>query len=100
MCCIICVLLFRRANAFQKREDHYLTAKNNISHIPELRTVITLHNKGIDNEGFEERDVDAVILDTRESERYLSHAHKALKPGGMLACIVATTNQVCTYELQ
>lgn len=79
----------------QARPDHFSVARKNLSTIPELQSVVTMRQRAV-SEGFDEKDVDAVVLDTRESSRILPSAHAALKPGGMLACVVPTTNQVCT----
>ncbi len=45
-------------------------------------------------EGFDERNADAVFLDVREPWRYLEQAWKALKGGCMLGMLVPTTNQI------
>jgi tRNA (adenine57-N1/adenine58-N1)-methyltransferase len=46
------------------------------------------------NEGFDERSVDAVFLDLREPWDALESAYAALRPGGVLGCIVPTANQL------
>ncbi len=46
------------------------------------------------NEGFEEQSVDAVFLDLREPWDALESAHAALRPAGILGCIVPTANQL------
>jgi tRNA (adenine57-N1/adenine58-N1)-methyltransferase len=46
------------------------------------------------DEGFEERDVDALFLDVPNPWDYLGHAHKALAGGRRIGILVPTTNQV------
>ena len=45
-------------------------------------------------EGFDEREVDALFLDVRNPWDYLSQAHEALAGGHTLGILVPTTNQV------
>jgi tRNA (adenine57-N1/adenine58-N1)-methyltransferase len=45
-------------------------------------------------EGFDETSVDAVFLDLREPWQALDQAHAALIGGGVLGCIVPTSNQL------
>ncbi|MCS7223729.1 MAG: hypothetical protein NZ959_04085, partial [Armatimonadetes bacterium] len=42
-----------------------------------------------------EEDADLVFLDVREPWLYLQQAIRALAPGGFVAVLVPTTNQVC-----
>lgn len=46
------------------------------------------------SEGFDQRDVHALFLDVPDPWEYLDHAHRALRSGGFLGCIVPTFNQV------
>jgi len=45
-------------------------------------------------QGFDERDVDAIFLDVKTPWQYLSQAWEALKGGCVLGMLVPTTNQV------
>ena len=45
-------------------------------------------------EGFDEKDVDALFLDVRNPHDYLPQVRAALKPGGYFASLVPTFNQV------
>ncbi len=45
-------------------------------------------------EGFDEKNVDALFLDVMNPYDYIEQAKKALKPGGFFASLVPTTNQV------
>ena len=54
---------------------------------------VTQHNRDI-AEGFLEKDVDALFLDVRTPWEYLDQALAALKPGGQLAFLVPTVDQL------
>ena len=45
-------------------------------------------------EGFDEKDVDALFLDVRTPHDYIPQVRAALKPGGYFASLVPTFNQV------
>jgi len=45
-------------------------------------------------EGFDEKDADALFLDVRNPHDYLAQVRAALKPGGYFASLVPTFNQV------
>jgi tRNA (adenine57-N1/adenine58-N1)-methyltransferase len=51
-------------------------------------------------EGFDETDLDAVILDMLKPWVALDQAHAALRGGGMLGCIVPTVNQLSRLILE
>jgi tRNA (adenine57-N1/adenine58-N1)-methyltransferase len=48
------------------------------------------------NEGFDEKNVNAVFLDLQDPENYIAQVREALMPGGHFGCILPTTNQVST----
>lgn len=78
--------------SYEAREEFMKLAQENLRRIG-LEDVVTFKNKDIEV-GFDENDVDAVFLDVKYPERYLSHAQSALKSGGNLCVFVPTTNQV------
>jgi tRNA (adenine57-N1/adenine58-N1)-methyltransferase len=45
-------------------------------------------------DGFDETNVDGLFLDVMNPYDYISQVKSALKPGGIFACLVPTTNQV------
>jgi len=55
------------------------------------RVLLKLQN--ID-EGFEERNIDAIFLDVHNAYDFIHHVRNSLKPGGHFGCIMPTTNQV------
>ena len=54
---------------------------------------ITFHMQDIEN-GFIERDADAVFLDVPNPYDHIGHAYDALAPGCRLGILVPTTNQI------
>jgi tRNA (adenine57-N1/adenine58-N1)-methyltransferase len=56
-------------------------------------TNIVIRHKPID-EGIEELDLDAFVLDVREPWKVIWPVYDALKPGGHLCILMPTTNQV------
>ena len=51
-------------------------------------------------QGIDEVDLDRVVLDLPEPWRVLSHAEKALRPGGILLCYLPTINQVARLRAE
>ncbi|HDD35275.1 MAG TPA: tRNA (adenine-N1)-methyltransferase [Candidatus Desulfofervidus auxilii] len=58
-----------------------------------LNKWVKLKHKDIE-EGFDEREVDAIFLDVKTPWQYLYQAWKALKGGAVLGMLVPTTNQI------
>ncbi len=81
-----------RLYSYEARDEFMRLAFENVKRLG-LENVVEFKNKDIEN-GFDERDVDAVFLDVKFPERYIKHAHAALKSGGGLCVFVPTTNQV------
>lgn len=79
--------------SYEAREEFMQLAFNNLKRLG-LENIVEFKNKNVDS-GFDEKEVDAIFLDLKFPERYLSHAQNALKNGGMLCVFVPTTNQVC-----
>ena len=77
---------------YEVRPEIYMLAQRNLERIGLLHYV-KMHQKSIDD-GFLQRNVDAVFLDVREPWRYLDHVRVALNPGGFFASLLPTTNQV------
>ena len=81
-----------RVYSYEIREDHLLVARSNLEKIGLLKHV-ELHSGSI-LEGFEQNNVDALVLDLRTPWVFLEQAHRALRPGGFFVSLVPTTNQV------
>ena len=77
---------------YEAREDNYDLAKKSLLRFG-LLDYVEMHQATMDS-GFQQSNVDAVMLDLREPWHYLDAVHAALRPGGHLACLVPTTNQV------
>jgi tRNA (adenine57-N1/adenine58-N1)-methyltransferase catalytic subunit len=52
-------------------------------------------NQGDMQDGFKEKDLDAVFLDMNNSYDYMRQVRESLKPGGFFGTLLPTTNQVC-----
>ena len=81
-----------RVYSYEIREDHLQVARSNLEKIGLLKNV-ELHSASI-LEGFEQNNVDALVLDLRTPWVFLEQAHHALRPGGFFVALVPTTNQV------
>ncbi len=82
--------------AYERRPDVARVGWENISSIGLDRWVI-LRIRDVVAEGFEERGVDAVVLDMADPWRALDHAHGALRPGGSLAAYLTTVDQLVKF---
>jgi len=78
--------------SYEKKEQTQQVAIRNVERLGYF-ACIDFHSRDI-NEGFIERNVDAVFLDVPNPYDYLTQAKDALKPGGFFGSIVPTTNQV------
>lgn len=78
--------------SYEARDEFMSLASENLKRLG-LNDVVLFKNKDIES-GFDEQDVDAVFLDVKYPERYITHAYNALKSGGSLCVFVPTTNQV------
>ncbi len=77
---------------YEARPEHQALARKNLATL-DVNACITWHVRDI-QEGFEERDVDAVFLDVRTPWEYLAQVRDALTMGGHFGALVPTTNQV------
>lgn len=77
---------------YEERLEMQNLARKNLENAGALGTV-TMKLRNI-AEGFDETDADAVFLDVREPQDFLTQARAALKGGGFFGSIVPTTNQV------
>ncbi len=77
---------------YEVREEAYRVAHADLERAG-LLDGVTMRLASIDD-GFIERDVDALFLDVREPWEYLAQVRAALRPGGVFAALLPTTNQV------
>ncbi len=78
--------------AYEKREDFYKLAAENLKTWG-LYDRVELKLRDITN-GFDETNVDALLLDVPDPENYILQCWQALKGSGMMGVICPTTNQV------
>jgi tRNA (adenine57-N1/adenine58-N1)-methyltransferase len=81
-----------RLYSYEIRPDILRLARKNVEALG-LAGSIEFKLRDID-EGFDERDVDALFLDVRRPWIYLGKVTQALKDGGFFGAILPTTNQV------
>jgi tRNA (adenine57-N1/adenine58-N1)-methyltransferase len=77
---------------YEVRADTYQLARRNLERVG-LLPYVEMSLGSIDD-GFRQRDVDALFLDVRTPWEFLEAARGALKPGGFFASLLPTTNQV------
>ena len=78
--------------SYEARPEMIENATANLERAGVMDCIELKHRNIID--GFEETDVDALFLDTKDSWRYIPFAKVALKPSGFFGAILPTTNQV------
>ncbi len=81
-----------RVYSYDNREDLQRTAIKNLDRVG-LNDQVDYHVRNIE-EGFIERNVDALFLDVPNAYDYLEQARAALKPGGFFGSLLPTMNQV------
>ncbi len=77
---------------YEARIDNYQLAQRNLERVGLQPYVQSFH--GSVEDGFQQEDVDALVLDLREPWRFLDQVRAALRPGGFFASLLPTTNQV------
>lgn len=78
--------------SYEVREDAYRGARANLERAG-LLPYVTMHLAGIEH-GFAQTGVDALFLDVRAPWEYMAQVRAALRPGGVFASLLPTTNQV------
>jgi tRNA (adenine57-N1/adenine58-N1)-methyltransferase len=86
-----------RVYSYEAREDFYRLCRRNLEWAGLGKNVLQ-HNLDIAG-GFLESGVDSVFLDVRTPWEYLEQARKALRPGGLLAFLLPTAEQVSNLLL-
>jgi len=81
----------KRVVSYEIREDHIKQAKQNIEEMKQENIVIKQKNI---EEGIEETNVDAVILDLPEPWKVIETAKKAVKSGGSIVTYLPSTQQL------
>ncbi len=72
----------KKVFTYENRKEFFEIAKQNIKFVEAKN--IEIKNSDA-SKGFQQKDVDLVTLDMEEPDKAISHAQKALKPGGWLA---------------
>lgn len=77
---------------YEKRESAFRTSLENIKRLG-LEHLVTIYNKDV-SMGFNETNVDAIVLDMGEPWSVIPVAHEALKASGTISVFVPTYNQI------
>jgi len=77
---------------YETRIDNYQLAQRNLERVG-LRSFVQCFHGAVED-GFQQQDADALVLDLREPWRFLEQVRAALRPGGFFASLLPTTNQV------
>ncbi len=78
--------------SYEARPEIQTVARSNLERLG-LSDFVTFKVRNIE-EGFDERGVDAAILDVREPWPYLNQVHAAMRGGGFFCSLLPTVNQV------
>ncbi len=81
----------KKVYTYEKRSEFYEIARENIKLLG-FRNIEIKHRDA--SKGFEEKNVDLVVLDLEKPERIVKHAHSSLKPGGYLAVFCPYAEEV------
>ena len=83
-----------KVTTYEVREEMQKKAKENISFLG-LADRVEFKLRNI-NDGFDEKNVDALFLDLPNPYDYVPQVREALKPGGFFGTLLPTTNQIQT----
>jgi tRNA (adenine57-N1/adenine58-N1)-methyltransferase len=83
-----------KVTTYEAREEMQKKAKENINYLG-LADRVEFKLRNI-NDGFDERNVDALFLDLPNPYDYVPQVREALKPGGFFGTLLPTTNQIQT----
>jgi tRNA (adenine57-N1/adenine58-N1)-methyltransferase len=81
-----------RIYSYENREQAHKTSLKNLSNLG-LDDVTTLKFQDA-IEGFDENDVDAVVLDLASPEEIIPHAYSSLRSSGTISIFIPTYNQI------
>lgn len=81
-----------RVHTYEARAETHQLARRNLERVGLLPYVDM--KIGVVEDGFSERNVDALFLDVRAPWEHLATVRETLKPGGFFASLLPTTNQV------
>ncbi len=83
---------------YERREEMNNLARKNVAKLG-LPENVTFYNHSVE-EGFEQKDVDAVFLDLPNPYDFVQQVRDALIPGGHFGALLPTTNQVTKLLLE
>ncbi len=84
--------------SYERREEMTNLARKNVQKLG-LQDQVTFYNRSIED-GFEQKNVDAVFLDLPNPYDYVQQVRDALIPGGQFGSLLPTTNQIVKLLLE
>ncbi len=72
----------KKVVTYEKRERHYQIVRENLKLLGIKNVEVKLKDV---KKGFDEKEVDLIVLDLESPENVIKHAAKSLKPGGYIA---------------
>ncbi len=78
--------------SYEIREKAYIVAKKNIKKLGLEANVVLKNVDG--REGFNEKNVDAIVVDMGDPWEIIESAYEALRPSGIISFFIPTTNQL------
>jgi tRNA (adenine57-N1/adenine58-N1)-methyltransferase len=84
--------------SYERREEVTNLARKNLQKL-KAADQVTFYNRSIED-GFEQKDVNAVFLDLPNPYDYLPQVKEALLPGGYFGTLLPTTNQITKLLLE
>jgi tRNA (adenine57-N1/adenine58-N1)-methyltransferase catalytic subunit len=81
-----------RVYTYEMRAETHQLARRNLERVG-LLPYVDMYEGSVED-GFRQRDVDALFLDVRAPWEHLETVRATLKPGGFFASLIPTTNQV------
>lgn len=93
-----CVAPSGKVFSYERRSDFLALARKNVEKAGLLGCVEFVEKDAFES-GFEEKDVDLVVLDLADSEKLLSQALESLKQGGFCVGYLPNVEQVREFVL-
>ncbi|MEK6982133.1 MAG: rRNA adenine N-6-methyltransferase family protein [Candidatus Micrarchaeota archaeon] len=87
----------KQVTSYELKEEFAKFAEENVKRAG--LTNVTIKNKDV-MQGIDEKEVDLVVLDMRDSSKAVTLAHGALKKGGYLVGYLPNTDQVKEFGLE
>ncbi len=82
-----------KIHTYERREEFSKKAEKNLI-MAGIREYVDMKVRDVGEDGFDEKDVDAIFLDMKDPVDSIAFAFNSLRVGGTLALLLPTTNQI------